>query len=88
MERKKTLNQISTNVMFVNVPMLCATFTHGQMYGRYTQLSKFAKQFAASQRESARQGRHRKTLDIKEAKRRKSRTWSELMDVVQSSFML
>ena len=47
------------------------------MYGRYTQLSKFAKQFAASQRESARQGKQRKTLDIKEAKRRKSRTWSE-----------
>ena len=68
--------------MFVNVSILCATCTHRQMYGRYTQLSKFAKQFAASQRESARQGRQRKTLDIKEAKRRKSRTWSELRDAL------
>jgi hypothetical protein len=48
------------------------------MYGRYTELSKFAKQFASSQRERSSSGsRQSRTLGIEEAKRRKSKTWSE-----------
>ena len=47
------------------------------MYGRYTELSKFAKQFASSQRERSESGSQKKRLGIKEAKRRKSRTWSK-----------
>ena len=47
------------------------------MYGRYTELSNFAKQFAASQREGGGSGRQRSTLNIREAKRRKNKAWRE-----------
>ena len=49
------------------------------MYGRYTELSKFARQFAASQRESTVSGRQKSTLGIEEAKRRKNKGWSKFL---------
>ena len=61
-----------------SIEKLCIYISRVQMYGRYTELSKFAKQFASSQRERSSSGsRQSRTLGIEEAKRRKSKTWSE-----------
>ena len=57
---------------------MCVFILPMQMYGRYTELSKFAKQFATTQRERSSSGsRQSRTVGIEEAKRRKSKTWSE-----------
>ncbi len=46
-----------------------------QMYGQYSELQKFAREFAA--KSSYRRDHKKKPLTIEEAKRRKSRPWSK-----------
>ncbi len=45
------------------------------MYGQYSELQKFAREFASQ----SRYRRERKPLTIEEAKRRKSRSWRKFL---------
>ena len=49
------------------------------MYGQYSELQRFARDFASKSSFRREQEQHRQPLTIEEAKRRKSLIWRELL---------
>ena len=57
-----------------------------QMYGHYSELQQFAREFAASRTRSQQARQEQQPPDAEEARKRKSKAWSEFSPIPSFSF--
>ena len=58
------------------------------MYGHYSELQQFAREFAASRSRSQQTRQGQQPTDVEEARRRKSKAWSEFSPIPKLPFLV